>query len=261
MRTVGITAAAAVLSLMAPLASGDTLRLKDGAAVDGTFLGGDARTIRFLDSGGATKSYAITDISSVEFGGGGTTTAAAPAPAYHAAPPAAAARPSGLTIPAGTMISVRMIDSIDAKQTAIGERFRCSIDDPVIVQGETALARGADCTIQVMRAETGGRVSGSDELALKIYDISVGGKSYDVATGYAEMKTKGEGRSTARNAAVLGGVGAAIGAMAGGGRGAAIGAGAGAGTGVAVSAVRGPHLQIPSETRLTFELRAPLALN
>jgi len=266
MRLLAVVAAFAVVFSLAPQASADTLRLKDGSAVEGTYLGGDARTLRFLGSDGASKSYAITDISTVEFGGG--MTAAAPAAstssvqASNAAPArTTTTRASGATIPSGTAVSVRMIDSIDAKQTAIGERFRCSVDDPITVSSEIVVPRGADCTIQVMRAQTGGRVSGSDELALKLYDITVNGKAYDIASGYAEMKTKGEGRNTARNAAVLGGVGAAIGAIAGGGKGAAIGAGAGAGAGVAASAVRGPHLEVPSETRLTFELRAPITLN
>jgi hypothetical protein len=37
-----------------------------------------------------------------------------------------------------------MIDSIDADITGAGERFRASIDDPVVVDGKVAIPRGAN---------------------------------------------------------------------------------------------------------------------
>lgn len=240
--------------LAAVAASGDTLRLKNGAVIEGTFLGGDARTIRFLGPDGTPKQHPITDVAAIEFGG-----AAAPA-ASASAPASASAATARATVPAGTVISVRMIDSIDAKDTAVGTRYRCSIDDPVVVNGQTVVPRGADCSVQVARAQTGGRLTGSDELELKLYSITLNGKSYDVATESAELKTQGEGRSTAKTTAATTGLGAVIGGLAGGGRGAAIGAVAGAGAGVAASSLKGPHLRVPSETRLTFRLREALPI-
>jgi hypothetical protein len=154
-----------------------------------------------------------------------------------------------------------MIDSIDTDVTGAGERFRASIDDPVLVDGHVVIPRGADATVQVMRVAQSGRISGSDEVALKLYDVTIGGHPYEVATEYAEVKGEGQGKKTAKTTAVTTGVGAALGAIIGGGRGAAIGAGAGAATGVAVSAARGKTLRIPSETRLDFTLRAPLPVN
>ena len=156
---------------------------------------------------------------------------------------------------------VRLIDSIDADLTGVGERFRASIDDPIVVGSQVVVPRYADATVQVMRVEQSGALKGSDEVALKIYDITVNGRSYHVATDYAELQGKGKGRKTIRNTAI-GGVG-------GGGhreessaarKGAAIGAGAGAGTGIAVAAARGTKLKIPSETRLEFVLRAPFGI-
>jgi hypothetical protein len=239
---------------LAAVAAADTLRLKSGAVVEGTFLGGDARTIRFLGQDGSTKQYALTDVASIEFG----SAPAAPAPAAAAAPAAAPAR---ATIPAGTVITVRMIDSIDAKETAVGTLYKCSIDDPVVVGNQTVIPRGADCQVQVARAQTGGRLTGSTELELKLHNITVGGRAYDVATESAEIKTAGEGRKTAQKAGGGAALGAIIGGIAGGGRGAAIGAAAGGGAGVAVAAAKGPHLQIPSETRLTFKLREELPIS
>jgi hypothetical protein len=275
-----------VFLLSSLVLTADTLRLANGTRVSGTYLGGDTRQVKFLEADGRTKSYNVSDIEGIDFTAADSSAVAAPvaaspsfsapaAPARAASAPATAsaapassraiapppAPAAAITIPSGTMITVRMIDSIDTDVTGAGERFRASIDDPVIVDGKVAIPRGADATVQVMRVEQSGRISGSDEIALKLYDVTIDRKPYEVATEYAEVKGEGQGKRTAKTTAVTTGVGAALGAIIGGGKGAAIGAGAGAATGVAVSAARGKTLRIPSETRLDFELRAPLPVD
>ena len=263
MKTTRTVVAMGLLFITSVLTA-DTLRLRNGSQVPGTFLGGDTRQVRFLGSDGNTGTYNVSEVASIDFSVGETSAAVAPTPAPTPAPPppvAAAPSAAAATIPAGTLITIRMIDSIDTDVTGAGERFRASIDDPVVVNGQTIVARGADATVQVMRVEQAGRISGSDEVAMKLYDITIGGRTYEASTEYAEIKGEGQGRQTAKTTAVTTGVGAVIGGIFGGGRGAAIGAGAGAATGVAVSATRGKTLRIPSETRLEFALRAPLPVN
>ena len=260
-----LLALAAVLTLPA---AADTLRLNNGSEHEGTFLGGDARTIRFLDSAGNVRSYSIGDVDGIRFGSAQTSAPVAPqAPRAPKAPtpPRAAAAPTparalGITIPAGMVVTVRLIDSIDSDITGEGERFRASIDDPIVVDNQVVIPRNADATVQVVRVDQAGAVRGADEVSLKLFDITVDGKSYELATNYAEVKSSGKGKSTAKTTAITTGVGAALGAIFGGGKGAAVGAGAGAGAGVAVSASRGRRLRIPSETRLDFVLRAPLPM-
>ena len=248
--------------LVLPVAA-DTLRLNSGSELEGTFLGGDARTVRFLDSAGNVQSYSIGDVEVIRFGSAQTSAPTAPRAPRAPAPPRAAAAPeparaSGITIPAGMVVTVRLIDSIDSDITGEGERFRASIDDPIVVDNQVVIPRNADATVQVVRVDQAGAVRGADEVSLKLFDITVNGKSYELATNYAEVKSRGKGKSTAKTTAVTTGVGAALGAIFGGGKGAAVGAGAGAG--VAVSASRGRRLRIPSETRLDFVLRAPLPM-
>ena len=234
----------------ATLLSADTLVLKNGAKIEGALMGATMREVQFRGPDGSTKPYAISSIAAVQFGGAPAATTAAPRAA--AAPP-----PAVSSIPAGTRITVRMIDRIDTKTTAIGERFRASIDDPIVVGNQVAIPRSADATVQVMQVE------GKTELAIKLYDITLNGRSYDAVTNYAHLEAAGSSRGAkaARRGAVLGAIGAGIGAIAGGRRGAAIGAASGAGLGaLSGAAARGRHLVIPPETRLIFELRAPLPL-
>ena len=257
-----------LLSLVGVLAlpvAADTLRLNNGSELEGTFLGGDARTVRFLDSAGNVQSYSIGDVERIRFGSAQASAPTAPRAPRAPAPRRAAAAPqparaSGITIPAGMVITVRLIDSIDSDITGEGERFRASIDDPIVVDNQVVIPRNADATVQVVRVSQAGAVRGADEVSLKLFDITVDGQSYELATNYAEVKSKGKGKSTAKTTALTTGVGAALGAIFGGGKGAALGAGAGAGAGVAVSASRGRRLRIPSETRLDFVLRAPLPM-
>ena len=279
------------------LAMADELILHNGAVISGTYVGGDARSVRFIGPDGNVQTYAVGIVSSIRFGA--TPTAAHPAvpvaPAAPAArpvpvrppvpqvpiarpapvrPPVPAARRASavpsprrvartrprIVVPAGTLITVRLIDSIDADLTGVGERFRASIDDPVSIGGRIVIPRHADATVQVMRVEQSGALKGSDEVALKLYDVTLGRRSYPLATNYAEHQGKGKGRKTVRNTA-LGGIGGAVlGGIFGGAKGAAKGAAIGAGGGVAVSALRGTKLQIPSESRLEFVLRAPLGI-
>ena len=247
----------AVLMALAALAGADTLRLVNGARLQGTFLGADTRQVRFMGPDGVPKTYSISSIAGIDFGGAPPAPqprpASAPQTAAAAAPPAQA----NVVIPAGTVITVRMIDGIDSTKTAVNERFRASIDDPVVVGDQVIIPRGADATVQIVTVQE------NKEMAVKLYDVTVGGKAYPVVAGYAQLK--GQGKSKARKAAgrgiMLGGIGAGIGALAGGGRGAAIGAAAGAGLGaISGAAAKGKSLKVPPETRLTFELRSPLPL-
>ena len=83
----------------------------------------------------------------------------------------------------------------------------------------------------------------------------------DIATNTFTREADATKGKDAAKVAIGTGVGAAIGAITGGGKGAAIGAaaGGGAGTGV-VLATHGDAAVIPSESVLTFALRAPLTI-
>ncbi len=249
---------AATLMVVGLSARADTLKLRSGQVVQGTFLGGDARQIRFLGPDGV-RTYSIADVAAIEFG---ESVAPKSTQESTSKPTTATAKPTGrVVVPAGTRISVRTIDNIDVRVTSAGEVFRATIEDPVVVGDQVVIPRGTDCTIQVVKAEQRGAVTGRDEVVLKLRDITLRGKTYAVASEYAQLQSRARGRTTAKDAAVVGGIGAVIGGIAGGGRGAAIGAAAGAGAGAAGSMIlRGERLEIPPESVLTFELREPLPI-
>lgn len=227
----------------------DTLVLKNGTAVQGTFLGGNARQVDFLTTAGKTLHEPIGNVMTLTF------TAPAPAAAPKPAPPASqpqATRPA-VILPAGTTIRVRTIDAIDADTSKTGMQFRASVDDPVMSGGAVAVPRGAPVVLVATKVEQGGSMKGADAIQLKLNSITIAGKPVPVVTTMTEQKAASEGKKTTRRTIGGAGLGAAIGAIAGGGEGAAIGALAGAAGGAILSA-GGSHLKIPAETRLEFQL-------
>jgi len=232
--------------------SADSLFLKDGRVIRGTFLGGSSREIRFAQNGGANEErFELTTVDNVVFGNGGGGDADR----------SRTVAPSDNQIPSGTMVTVRLIDPIDSDKNSEGQTFRASLDEPLVVNGRTVADRGADATVKVVRVQQSGRLSGQEEVELVLSELSMNGRMQALNTGPARVSEKSRG---AQSAKVIGGtaiVGAIIGAIAGGGKGAAIGAASGAGAGTAIQAIRGQRVQIPSESRLDFPINDPIPLN
>jgi hypothetical protein len=271
-RLIQFTVFALVLVLFAAPVFADTLVLKSGERVSGYFEGGTARTVKFRASDGVAKDYDILTVQQVQFG---DTTAAKPAaPATSLAEPrlvpgnervtrptSSNAASTGFTIPTGSKITIRMIDSINSETNKVGDMFIATLDEPLLQGGLEVVPRGADVRGRIANVNEAGRIAGSAELGLELTQIIVNGIQYSLQTSEYAEKAEGRGGQTAKRAGIGAGIGAAIGAIAGGGKGAAIGAGVGAGGATAVQVMtKGDKLNIPSETKLEFTLRTPLVV-
>jgi hypothetical protein len=231
-------------------ASADTLRLRSGQTLQGSLLGADSHQVQFVGRDGVARTYDINDVDTVKF-----------SPPPPPPPPPPPNRGRTIMLPAGTPLTVRLIDNIDVSSTATGQKFRASLDDPLMMGGDVIIPRGADAVVQVTRVVQGGNMKGSDEISLKLNSVVVNGRSFEVVSSYASQKTKGEGKPALRKTLGGAGLGAAIGAIAGGGTGAAIGALVGGGTGAVVAASSKTHLKLPPETRLEFTLVSAVKIN
>ncbi|HYI97406.1 MAG TPA: hypothetical protein VEX68_27965 [Bryobacteraceae bacterium] len=201
------------------------------------------------------RTYGMAEVDGIDFA---PLPPARPAQVAPATSPTRAETSPSIVIPAGTEISVRTIDSIEGTASGAGQRYKASIDDPVVVNDQVVIPRGTDCTIEVVALDSG------KEVELRLYDVSVGGKSYATASEFAVVKAEGtsKGRKAARRGVGLGALGAGIGALAGGGEAAAIGAIVGGSVGAASAAgSKGKQINIPPETKLSFKLKSPLPLN
>lgn len=188
-----------------------------------------------------------------------------PAPAMVPDPPApkpAPRQPQTAVIPAGTLITVRLNESLSSESNAEGYAFRATLDAPLIVNGLVIAERGTPQEGKVVAADKSGRVKGRARLALALTRLHTSdGQQLDIQTETFENLGESSTKKDAAKIGVAAGIGAAIGAIIGGGKGAAIGGAAGgaAGTG-GVLATRGEAARLPSETRISFRLKEPLTL-
>jgi hypothetical protein len=273
--------AGSLACVAALLLNADTLTLRNGATIRGTYLGGTARQVR-MDQNGDIRTYDLSQVQSLIFTDSEPQAAAPPPP-----PPPTYSRDrdrdqdrsrdqdrdrdqdrsrneqvaSGFTIPPDTPVTVRMIDSVNSETSRLGQTFKASLDEPIVVNGQEVVARGADVLTKLVADEQSGKIQGRTSLTLALSTITINGRPVDVTSTDVKQESASRG---SRSAKVIGGataLGAIIGAVAGGGKGAAIGAGSGAAVGTGAEVMTdGQKVRIPSETRLTFRLQNPVQI-
>jgi len=172
-----------------------------------------------------------------------------------------AVAPAPVVIPAGTTLTVRLGETVDAKTATVGQSFDGSLSRAVSVDGNEAIPAGSAVTGEVTDAKSLSKFKGEGRLAVRLNSVKINGTSYDISTSTVSQVVKGKGK---RNLIIGGGgaaVGALIGGLAGGGKGAGIGALAGAGAGTAGAAYTGnKDVAFPAETALSFKLKNAITL-
>jgi hypothetical protein len=253
------------LSLAAIAAQADYLELKNGSLINGKFMGGNQTSIS-LQVGSSTQSYDVADIRLLRFSSepqsaSPAATAQRPSASSGTGSDEVAKSSSSVTIPAGTRISVRTIDSIDSTRNRMGDRFQASLEQDLFIDGKLVVPNGADVYGRLEESTQTGTFTGRSELRLTLTGIVVHGQTVPLVTGEYELSGKSKGKSTAKRTVGGAAVGSIIGAIAGGGKGAAIGAGTGAGVGAGSEIItNGDQVKIPSETLLEFTIQQSVTL-
>jgi len=209
--------------------------------------------------GSSVQKYNLTDINSVKLDSGTPALGTRSSSSDAAGPGSGSKAP--VTIPAGTQISIRTIDSIDSMKNHVGDRFQASLEQPLVVDGNVVVGKGADVYGRLGEAKTSGTFTGRSELQLELTGIVVNGQTIPLVTGEYELSGKSRSSSTAKRTVGGAAVGSIIGAIAGHGKGAAIGAGTGAAVGAGSEVItKGDQVKIPSETMLEFTLKQEVSI-
>ncbi len=174
--------------------------------------------------------------------------------------------PPTLTLPVGTLITVRTTQLLSSDRNRPGDGFTTVLDQPLVAQGWVVARRGQTVMGRVAIAQRAGRSQDNSQLGVELGElVFVDGQQMPIRTELVQIS---EGNSNSRSlekTATVGattGIGAVIGAVAGGGKGAAIGAAVGAAAGLAgVMSTRGRPTEIYPEAEMVFRLQAPVTIS
>jgi hypothetical protein len=133
--------------------------------------------------------------------------------------PAQAPAPQPIVVPQGTPIEVVLDQSLSSKTASEGQSFSATVVDPVVVDGQDVIAKGAHARGTVTSAKAAGRFKGASELGLALRSIEVNGQRYEIRASTPELSKKGKGKRTGALVGGGAGGGALIGGLAGGGKG------------------------------------------
>lgn len=191
--------------------------------------------------------------------------AAPPPPAPVSAPPPPAAPPApvvrNVTVPTGSILPVRITQTLDSASTQQGQAFSGTIASDVVIDGITVLRQGAAVSGNVTSVQEAAHFKGNSLLTIQLTSLTRRGDQIALNTDPYSTEGKGRGKNTALKTGGGAAVGAVLGGIFGGGKGAAIGAGAGGGLGAGANAItRGEQVQIPAESLIRFRLASPITV-
>jgi hypothetical protein len=188
---------------------------------------------------------------------------------------ASASAQSGITIPAGTPLTIKLESTLTSFSSRPGDPFQGRITAPVVVDGKTAIPTGATVQGRVTKVSEQRRLYGRPTIAIfpeaiilpngerlvlnaNLVDTSAG-KGTDVND---EGQFKGPGHENRDLWEIGGGTGAGmlVGGLAGGGKGVLIGGAIGAGATVGHWLSKRNSATLPSGTELMMELSRPMTL-
>ena len=132
---------------MSAALSADRIKLRSGKIVDGTFVGADSKTVRFLLANGTRSDFAIGDVEGVD-------SRRESRRHRRRIPPRHRARAGARR---GSMLNVRLAQAIDVDASQAGMTFKGIVDDPVMLSGSVVIPRGAGAVLQAVQVQTIGK--------------------------------------------------------------------------------------------------------
>ena len=169
-----------------------------------------------------------------------------------------AAPPPPLTtavVPAGTVLEVRLQESLSTKTNQAGESFEMQLDEDLIVDGKLLAPEASRVIGRLTHVKKSGKVEGLAQMGMDLQKIVVGDEVYSLKSNILTYEAEGTVKEDAKKIGIATGIGALIGAIAGGKKGAAVGTavGAGAGTGT-VLLTSGEEVEFKIEQLFRFTL-------
>ena len=234
----------------------DSISLKDGRVLIGQVESAEVREVHIKLSDNSRQLISVSEIKSIQFD---------LSPAFGSIPPplseptTTVTAPQTMTLPAGTAIAIRTIDSITSKKADVNREYAASLDDPIVVDGVEVVPANANAFLRISDVHSGG-IARHASLAISLIAVTINGRRVTIEVDKVDSSSGSKAKRTATGAVAGAAAGAAIGALAGGVFGAGVGAGVGAAGGGLAAALSAKGVEIARETRFTFKLMQPVAL-
>jgi uncharacterized protein YcfJ len=174
-------------------------------------------------------------------------------------PAPAAAQPQSITLPIGTEIAISTVDRINSKTADVNREYAANLDDPIVVDGVTVAPANTSAFLRVSDIKNPKFKRAS--LSITLVAVTVNGQRVEINTDKVDSQSGSRAKRTAVGTAAGAGAGAAIGAAVGGGAGAGIGAAIGGLTGATAGVMTRKGVEVAPETRFTYRLTQPVAIN
>ncbi len=221
------------LVLLVTPATAQTLTLVDGETIQGLYMGGTQETI-IMEVNGEMQIFSITEVESLSFDYESVSAAAA-----EAAPV------TTITVPAGTVILVKMDQTIVTGRNKAGERFTATLEADIVADGFLLAPRGTKFYGKIVEARKAGRLAGKASLQLTLTDVMIDNQLRPLITD--SFGIEGERSGALKKMAV----GAAVGGVASG----SSGLNEGAAVGLAAAVMTpGNQIQLPQGALIEFRL-------
>ncbi len=166
-----------------------------------------------------------------------------------------------IIVPRGTMIVVRLAETLSSAANKPGDTFLTRLASPVVIGDRVVVPEGAVAKGKIVDARNARRLSGVSTLAVELTHLVYNGRTYELSSSqYSQL---GAPRNAYAAAATTGGngVGSVLGIVIGRRRGAAIGTFLGGAAGAGVQALTKPvTAELPAESTLSLQLESPLKL-
>jgi hypothetical protein len=176
-----------------------------------------------------------------------------------ATPKPVAAAPKPVVVPAGTTLSVEIVNTISTKTAKVGDPVVARLSQPLTVDGRTVAVSGAEIRGRVSDVYSGSKeIGGTPKLGVALTDLALAsGSTVPISAGIVQEGARESGKDAAKI-----GAGAVIGAVIGhqvdDDKGKVIGGLLGAGAGAAAAKRTGGDIEVPAGTVIGFVLNTPI---
>jgi len=168
------------------------------------------------------------------------------------------------TIPAGTVLRVRLDSPVGSDMSRVEDPIGARLVNPIVIDGRTVVPAGSSVLGSVTHATRSGKVKGRASLGLRFHTLVPGDEDREPHRIRTRTWSRVAPATKKKDAATIGlpaAGGAIVGGVIGGKKGAAIGAAAGGGGGTAVVlSTRGKEVRLGRGAIILVRLTAPLTI-